>query len=405
MLRKTLFLGGLIILAVVLISACGSTTEGPEGAPGPAGPPGPEGPMGPEGPQGETKTIVGSVYAGSSTCQGCHPDIYDLFAQSGHPWKLNPVLDGQPPVYPFSEVPDPPEGYTWEDISYVIGGYKWKARFIDQDGYIITGDEESSTQFNLANPIVGTDEHWVPYNPGEERPYNCGACHTTGYSLDGHQDEREGLIGTWEEPGVQCEACHGPGANHAADPPGVQMAVNRDSEGCGACHARGAPEEVDASGGFIRHHEQYEELFQSKHIVLDCVICHDPHAGVVQFREAAVQTTRTTCENCHFKNARNQSDLHLAIGVECVDCHMPRLIKSAVGDPEKFTGDIRTHMMAIDPLLVEQFIEKEDGTVISASQISLNFACRNCHIAGGKAGAKSDEQLIERAVGYHEITE
>jgi hypothetical protein len=84
---------------------------------------------------------------------------------------------------------------------------------------------------------------------------------------------------------------------------------------------------------------------------------------------------------------------------------MPRLIKSAVGDPEKFTGDIRTHMMAIDPLLVEQFIEKEDGTVISASQISLNFACRNCHIAGGKAGAKSDEQLIERAVGYHEITE
>jgi len=46
------------------------------------------------------------------------------------------------------------------------------------------------------------------------------------------------------------------------------------------------------------HHEQYEELFQSKHIVLDCVVCHDPHAGVVQIRKADAQTTRTRCENC-----------------------------------------------------------------------------------------------------------
>ena len=42
---------------------------------------------------------------------------------------------------------------------------------------------------------------------------------------------------------------------------------------------------VKLGGGFIQHHEQYEELFQSKHAVIDCVQCHDPHTGVVQLRQ------------------------------------------------------------------------------------------------------------------------
>ena len=31
---------------------------------------------------------------------------------------------------------------------------------------------------------------------GEEKPYNCGTYHTTGYSLEGNQDDIPGLIGT-----------------------------------------------------------------------------------------------------------------------------------------------------------------------------------------------------------------
>ena len=31
-----------------------------------------------------------------------------------------------------------PDGYTWDQISYVIGGYKWKSRYMDENGYIIT---------------------------------------------------------------------------------------------------------------------------------------------------------------------------------------------------------------------------------------------------------------------------
>lgn len=79
---------------------------------------------------------------------------------------------------------------------------------------------------------------------------------------------------------------------------------------------------------------------------------------------------------------------------------MPRVTSSAVGDPEKFTGDIRTHLMAIDPNQIEQF--NFDGTQ-SHSQLSLNFACRHCHVSGGLATPKSDQELIRAATNYHQV--
>jgi hypothetical protein len=81
---------------------------------------------------------------------------------------------------------------------------------------------------------------------------------------------------------------------------------------------------------------------------------------------------------------------------------MPRLVKSATGNADMFTGDIRTHMMAIDPDQIEQFIELEDGSVVSASQIGLDFACRHCHVEGGTATVRTDDELRAVATGYHE---
>ncbi len=408
--KLILFLGILLLLLMTSCEAGEQGPAGPAGEPGPAGSQGPAGsagpvgPAGPEGPQGaagDVAEIPIAAYAGSETCSECHEEIYNVFNQSGHPWKLNPVVDGKPPAYPFTEVPTPPEGYTWDDITYVIGGYNWKARFIDENGYIITGDENATTQYNLANEAVGNDTHWVGYHAGEEnKPYDCGPCHTTGYvPEDAHQDDLPGLIGTWAEPGVTCEGCRGPGDLHEVNPRSVSMEIDRDAELCGQCHLRGAPEAVNASGGFIKHHEQYEELFQSKHITLDCVVCHDPHVGVIQLRQAEEQTTRTQCENCHFEEAKYQnSDVHPSV-TECIDCHMPRVTKSAVGDAEKFTGDIRTHTMGIAPDQIGQFTE--DGSE-ALSEIGLDFACRSCHSDAGIATAKSDDQLVEVALGYHD---
>jgi hypothetical protein len=414
MLNKWFLMVAALFALLIVLAACAGPqgqagVAGPPGSvgpEGPQGPPGPEGPAGPVGPAGEPSAAsLGAEYLGSAACGGCHKELYDTFMKSGHPWKLTKVEDGQPPDYPFTEVTNPPEGYTWDDILYVIGGYNWKARFINKEGYIITdapgasGNTEYLNQYNFANEITEKEAGWVTYHSGEANlPYDCGACHTTGYSPQGNQDDLPGLVGTWAEAGVQCERCHGPGSLHASNPRGVRMEIDRDAELCGQCHRRDAVESVNAKNGFIEHHEQYEELFQSKHVTLDCVVCHDPHKGVVQLRKAEEQTTRTQCQNCHFKQASFQdSQIHPNIA-QCIDCHMPRVTKSAWADEEEFTGDIRTHLMAINPNQIEQF--NEDGTV-ALSELGLNFACRGCH-NGAKAQEKSDEVLIDKAIGYHD---
>ena len=398
----TLLIAGVILLLatflVIGLAGC-SSGEGAVGPVGPVGPAGPEGAAGPAGPAGAAGA-GGATYVGMDACAACHQEQADLVAKSGHYYKLNKVVDGKAPTYPFTTLTDLPEGYTWNDITYVIGGYNWKARFIDKDGYIITGaDENATTQFNFPNPVVGNDAGWVGYHAGEkEKPYNCGPCHTTGYQPEGNQDGLPGLVGTWTEPGIRCEECHGPGSNHVADPIGVALKIDRDAEACGACHVRGGPEAINAKGGFIKHHEQYEEYFQTKHRALSCVTCHDPHEGVIPARKAGTATVRVECESCHFQEAKNQASPAMKVMVECIDCHMPRITKSAVGDAAAFTGDIRTHLWAIDPDATAQF--SEDGSTANP-QITLDFACKSCHRPGGTATEKTDQELKDSANGYH----
>ncbi len=357
---------------------------------------GPTGPQGPAGPPGPTE----ARYVGSWTCNVCHKEIADFFSKSGHAYAMTKVASSKPPEYPYSSVPTPPAGYTWADTSYVVGGYGWKANFLDRSGYIVTGDNAAaSTQYNLANTALGKDAAWVGYQAGQaEVQFSCGSCHTTGYQPAGNQDHLLGLVGTWSEAGVRCEACHGPGSNHEKNPYGTAMKVERTSEACGACHSRGATEVIPASGGFIEQNAQYNELAQSKHQALTCIACHDVHKGVVQGRETGTAAVKVECESCHFEQAEFQKSLVMKQLVKCIDCHMPRAVMSASGDASAFTGDIRSHLFAIDPYAASQF--SHDGKA-AISQLTLDFACKSCHRPNAPASVKSDEKIRQAAIGYH----
>ena len=84
-------------------------------------------------------------YVGSKTCYDCHPGKYNDFMVSGHPWQLRTAEVARNSPLPL------PAGYDWEIVSYTIGGYKWKVRFMDNKGYIITtaGGEPGNNQYNL----------------------------------------------------------------------------------------------------------------------------------------------------------------------------------------------------------------------------------------------------------------
>ncbi len=400
----------LLVLLLLFAAACQDVgaLQGPTGPAGPQGPPGPTGEPGPAGipgPPGEPGADFESAsYIGSEACAQCHESISETFALSGHPHIMQPV-EGAAPDYPFTEVPAPPEGTTWEDVRYVIGGYNWKALFVDNQGFIMTGDEESATQYTLTNNRIRQTGEWVAYHPGEELPYDCGACHTTGYSPRGNQDDLPGMVGRFALPGVQCEACHGPGSLHVNEPFAWPMRVNRDARACTGCHVRQPHDgDLDVRDGFIQHQTEYGDLSSSKHLVLDCVDCHDPHAGVVQLRRQGADTVTTECADCHFDIARNgENPAHAGLDlVTCVTCHMPQLIQNASGAPEEFTGDVSTHVVAIDAGQIEQFVLTEEGEPAGIHpQIALNFSCRQCHNENGLGRPKSDEELLEVARDYH----
>ncbi len=336
---------------------------------------------------GSCGIVSAGGYVGSETCFKCHPSQYNDFIVSGHSYKLSRAEDAMKRPIPL------PKGYSWDDISYVIGGKYKKARFIDKNGYIITAAKDGSelkTQYNMQ---TGT---WSFYHKGEKKPYNCGKCHTTGYTKEGHQDGREGLIGTWAAPGVQCEACHGPAGDHIKSDAAAKankLAVNKTMSLCGGCHIRGDQGKIPAKGGFIRHHEQFNEILSGPHNEandISCISCHNQHK-MAKLQEGII----ASCGSCHEEQeASFKKSKHGAIGKQCRECHMPRATKSAV-KTGPFEGDVRTHIFAIntDP---KAKMFTDDGKFAVGGYVTLDFACLNCHKDQDLAWASS------KAKGMHD---
>ena len=193
-----------------------------------------------------TKPDPTSTYVGSEKCKTCHAEIYNGWKTTGHPYKLMTPGEAKAFGLPF------PDGYTENDIYMVIGGWGWKSRYMDSNGYIITktGADRSingSNQYNIAT------SKWADYNPGKAMKYECGQCHTTGYSLAGNQDKKPGITGTWEEKGIGCEACHGPASIHITGGGGKGTGIlkNNSSALCGNCHTRGGNDTQEVEVGIV----------------------------------------------------------------------------------------------------------------------------------------------------------
>ena len=352
-------------------------------------------------------------YVTTNVCKNCHITYFNELNNSGHPYKLNKVVGGKPPTYPHSDVPTPPPGALradWGDIAYVIGGYGWKALFITADsGWIMTNAMDGvDVQYNLPRADLGLrTATWSAYHATdtERKPYDCGACHTTGWQTfteNGgvRQDGLPGMAGTWEETGIQCEECHAPGATHVATQNAADMTIDNSAALCGRCHVRGDPAAIPVSGGFIRHHEQYNEMLQSPHDDLSCNDCHDPHIGV-KYGNAAAGGVRTTCEDCH-----TGVTLDHPVAVDCENCHMARATKSARA-VHSFEGDVRTHLFRVntDGTKTKDDMWDATGGSVADPRLTLDFACYSCHKdpITGEGGLFSSKTLTELAAAAADI--
>lgn len=354
-------------------------------------------------------TNAGATAIGSAACRACHPDVAALTRVHGHGQALKRI-EGAAPEYPSqgtrAGVPNPPDALTWNDVSYVIGGYTHAAFFVDANGYVLAdGTAGANTGWLLDFPANGTTAHFTSYLPTQIAPleyeYDCFRCHTTGALAFSalnplNQDGRLGIRGTWVEPNVECEACHGPGSNHVPDPAARALFVDSTPRTCAACHTAGDDSEVIvAADGFINGNTQYAELRASGgHANFNCTICHDPHASTIYDADNGI---RNVCATCH--TDRNMALHEGAIftrgdytePLTCVSCHMPLASKNAshaagaiVGATGR-VGDVRSHIFRIDsaPHGSAAMFSSDGDSVKKDSQgraaVTVDFVCLRCH--------------------------
>jgi hypothetical protein len=176
---------------------------------------------------------------------------------------------------------------------------------------------------------------------------NCFSCHGTGAAY-GNQLHLDRLL-----PGVTCEACHGPGADHVAAMeakqfkdkrifnPGTMGADELSQEFCGSCHR--SAEQVISNNllrGLITVRFQPYRMFTSRahdpaDMRLTCTACHNPHENP----SADEAFYDPKCFACHrsfaslkspavAKTEEKEGRTDKACPVAqrlCVSCHMPKV--------------------------------------------------------------------------------
>lgn len=199
-------------------------------------------------------------YIGRGECNDCHRDVDRAHRSSPHVLALQDVADEEAKVAilgDFSlgdavrtvQFPDESEArpFTANDIVFAIGSGRYVQRYL-----IAAGDDAYTVLPAEWNTVT---QAWEPFQLAETWPdpaydfvSNCAGCHTTGLNAS---------RGRWEDDGVECEACHGPGSTHAdlVDDAGSSIddeelvdirgaiAFTSDSQVCGQCHSRGATPE------------------------------------------------------------------------------------------------------------------------------------------------------------------
>ena len=196
-------------------------------------------------------------YAGTRECRSCHRSYANDHRETVHGRTLLEVAevdeDDEPAIIADFETgeeirtvefaDDETRAFTEDDVIFTLGAGR------NYQAYVTEVDDEIyrvlPAQWNVS------DETWVPLSladdwsdPAYDFNSQCAGCHTTNFNAENLE---------WDEEGVQCEACHGPGLLHVelADDAGsslseaeydeVSSAINfsLDSQVCGQCHIRG----------------------------------------------------------------------------------------------------------------------------------------------------------------------
>lgn len=260
-------------------------------------------------------------FVGSQACQPCHADKFAAQAKSAHARALKPAEPGARGQWAFGAGQ---KATTWvsqtSDQAVVEHGLSLytSTKLL---GLTPGHDTSADTVYRTFDP-VGT-------------ALRCFRCHSTGPVNLGANYKVQPT-----EPGIRCEACHGPGANHVNAGGGLGSIQNPKklnptelNELCGACHrqASSLDDDTDWSNAWnLRHQPSYlhrAACFRNSPGTskepMSCLTCHDPHEPI----RKGTAYYDAKCGTCHPK-VTHKTNLTTAAQKSCVGCHMPSVATS-----------------------------------------------------------------------------
>lgn len=303
---------------------------------------------------------------------------------------------------------DPLEGVPAE-----AGGFLGYQAGKEADKATICGNCHTEVQAEWKQTKHAVAMQDLKANPGASAV--CEGCHSInerGNDVAAGQKVGHDQVAVARFEDVQCESCHGPGADHVQAPNRTNIptptALTAVDKGCGECH----------NG---THHPFVEEWAQSAHGAVpdldhtkdnpSCQPCHTGQGALVAFgvsgariQEAGATDMPITCVVCHDPHsAKNQGQLRFAIddpsveGNLCMKCHHKR------GQPDLASQSRGAHSPE-GPLLTGEAgwippgmtTDKITGTHSSEKNPRL---CAGCHVTT-LAVTDSKGILIQNATGH-----
>lgn len=230
-------------------------------------------------------------YAGAGACSRCHAGVHQEWSGSGHAKTMQRasaqnvkgdftrgtvVLRGAPYAVQYRDqrfyiTESELSGRPWEhEVEYTLGGRRFQHYLATlPDGQIVVlpptwdiGRKEWVLARDIGNPEEGSGGTTPLWNK------TCGSCHASQVAKNFDLENlRYGT--TWTDLGVNCEACHGPGAEHVAL---ARKAGGRSGE-AGGTVARAAS--LDAgTREEIRQKIVNPKKLDAAHSTMICAQCH-----------------------------------------------------------------------------------------------------------------------------------
>jgi len=356
--------------------------------------------------QGGDEQTAARGYVGAQVCQNCHQEEHALWTGSSHfhtferatranlpadvvagskvshgPGSTQFRVDGERFLAETIGPEGTPERYP---LTHVVGRMRVRmfiSTLPDGRQQVLPAMMEAPTEhwFDYADLLFGaggTDWNKPPVvEPGDgsfwtgtQRSWDarCAYCHVSGFEFRRPGADGKGARYRMRQPGVDCESCHGPGADHVefreakmeGDDPMVAFdeLAHRAALGvCLQCHLTGEvvdsdfrigndifehkdpvllvdPERIDASGRVLELIYDGTPISVSRCVdagKLTCITCHDPHGSSQPSQLRADPNNDKLCTGCHEAVAADlaQHTHHEAggSGSRCVNCHMPFL--------------------------------------------------------------------------------